>query len=482
MAERKRILLITNSELGQANVYLAVGQELLKQDTTIDLHIASFAPLEKGVVSAVPGATFHKLNGATWKEALFGRPEHRFEEICSMHPTMWNAEEAALIMPRIATPWTSEEYVDLVQQTEKIVTEVNADLVLADNLFTPAITVLWKLKPNWHVLSPNTYREFIMVTQPRYEAFWKHPPPRSTISYPISWYLIPSAIYQLYQYTKNATNPYWINHAKYIYEKIGTEYSDWGRVAMWPPEGLKIILPSNSVVDFPFSVVPDHLVSCGPIVLPTKPLKEIDAGMAVWIAKRPTVYINLGTHATYEEADARELAGALKILLDAAKENGQELQVLWKLKKRGEYSGEGFSAILESIGSEWEKNVRILDWLEAEPMTILESGNIVCSVNHGGANSYFEAVSAGVPQVVLPVWFDTYDFATRVEYLGIGKRGSTNHAPKCAAKELGPILKQVVLGKSAEGFRKKAAELAEACKAEGGGRVIAAKAILKELK
>ncbi|WYZ42447.1 hypothetical protein EsH8_VI_000146 [Colletotrichum jinshuiense] len=482
MSERKRILLITNSELGQANVYLAVSQELLKQDPTLDLHICSFAPLEKGVAAAAPGATFHELKGATWKEALFTRPEHRFEEICGLHPTMWNAEEAALIMPRIATPWTSEEYVDLVQQTEKVVTEVNADLVLADNLFTPAITVCWKLKPNWHVLSPNTYREFIMVTQPRYEAMWKHPPPRSTIPYPVPFYLIPSAVYQLYQYIKNAHNPYVINHAKYIYEKIGTEYSDWGRVAIWPPEGLKVILPSNSAVDFPFSHVPDHLVSCGPIVLPAKPLKEADPGLAVWVAKRPTVYINLGTHATYEEADARELAGALKMLLDAAKKNGQELQVLWKLKKRGDYKGEGFSAVLEAIGSEWEENVRITDWLEAEPMSILESGSVICSVNHGGANSYFEAVSAGIPQVVLPVWFDTYDFATRVEYLGIGKRGSTNHAPKCAAKELGPILKQVVLGKSAEVFKKKALDLAEVCKAEGGGRVIAAKAILKELK
>ncbi|KAK1978938.1 UDP-glucoronosyl and UDP-glucosyl transferase [Colletotrichum cereale] len=482
MAERKKILLITNSELGQANVYLAVSQELLRQDPTLDLHIVSFAPLEKGVAGAVPGATFHKLNGSTWKEALFGRPEHRFEEICGMHPTMWNAEEAALIMPRITTPWTSEEYVDLVVQTEKIIKEVNADLVLADNLFTPAITVLWKLKPNWHVLSPNTYREFILFNQPRYEMYWKHPPPRSTIPYPIPWYLIPSAIYQLHQYSKNAMNPYWINHAKYIYEKIETEYSDWGRVAFWPPEGLKVILPSNSAVDFPFSVVPDHLVSCGPIVLPAKPLKEVDPGMAVWIDKRPTIYINLGTHATYEEADARELAGGLKILLEAAKKEGQEFQVLWKLKKRGEYSGEGFSAVLEAVGPEWEENVRISDWLEAEPMSILESGNVICSVNHGGANSYFEAVSAGVPQVVLPVWFDTYDFATRVEYLGIGKRGSANHAPKCAAKELGPILKQVILGKSAERFRKKAAVLAETCKADGGGRAIAAKAILKELR
>ncbi|KAL0938507.1 2-hydroxyacylsphingosine 1-beta-galactosyltransferase [Colletotrichum truncatum] len=482
MSQRKKILLITNAELGQANVYLAVSQELLSIDPSLDLHILSFKSLEKAVASAVPSATFHELKGATWKEALFTRPEHRFEEICGLHPTMWNAKEAALIMPRVACPWTSEELVDLVQQTESAVKEINADLVIADNLFTPAITVCWKLKPNWHVLSPNTYREFIMITQPRYEAVWKHPPPRSTIPYPVPFWLIPSAAYQIIQYVRNAINPYVIAHAEYINSKINTEYSDWGRVSFDPPKGLKIILPSNSAVDFPFSVVPDHLVSCGPIVLPGKPLKEADPALEIWLAKRPTVYINLGTHATYEEADARELAGALKILLEAAKKEGKDLQVLWKLKKRGEYRGEGFAAVLEAVGSEWEEHVRITDWLDADPMSILESGSVICSVNHGGANSYFEAVSAGVPQVVLPVWFDTYDFAQRVEYLGIGKLGSAKHAPKCAAKELGPILKQVVLGASAERFRKKAADLAQTCKAEGGGRAIAARAILKELK
>ena len=31
---------------------------------------------------------------------------------------------------------------------------------------------------------------------------------------------------------------------------------------------------------------------------------------------------------------------------------------------------------------------------------------------------------AGVAQIVLPIWYDTFDFATRVEYLGIGLWGS----------------------------------------------------------
>jgi hydrogenase maturation factor len=36
--------------------------------------------------------------------------------------------------------------------------------------------------------------------------------------------------------------------------------------------------------------------------------------------------------------------------------------------------------------------VRVVDWLEAEPMAVLESGVVVCAVHHGGANSFLEAV------------------------------------------------------------------------------------------
>jgi len=36
--------------------------------------------------------------------------------------------------------------------------------------------------------------------------------------------------------------------------------------------------------------------------------------------------------------------------------------------------------------------IRIERWLTVEPAALVESGHIVCSVHHGGANSYFEAV------------------------------------------------------------------------------------------
>lgn len=83
--------------------------------------------------------------------------------------------------------------------------------------------------------------------------------------------------------------------------------------------------------------------------------------------------------------------------------------------------------------------------------------------------------------MVLPVWGDTYDFAKRAEWLGVGRFGSWKHAPKVDEKELGGVLKDVVLGPKAASFKAKAAELAALCKKEGGGRRVAAKTILAAL-
>lgn len=93
-------------------------------------------------------------------------------------------------------------------------------------------------------------------------------------------------------------------------------------------------------------------------------------------------------------------------------------------------------------------------------------------------NYLLTTFSAGVPQVILPVWGDTYDFAKRAEWLGIGKFGSPRHAPKVSAKELGRVLKQVILGPQAANFQTKATDLAKLCNRDGGGRHTAAKAIL----
>ncbi|KAH6679088.1 hypothetical protein B0J14DRAFT_290540 [Halenospora varia] len=126
--------------------------------------------------------------------------------------------------------------------------------------------------------------------------------------------------------------------------------------------------------------------------------------------------------------------------------------------------------------------VRVLEWISVDPLTILNTGHIVCSVHHGGSNSFHEALSVGIPQIVLPCWLDTFEFANRVEYLRIGIHGSRTAAPHVEAEELLSALLRV-LGDSdkAMTMKRKAKELAE-ISGSIGGRVKACEKIIQILE
>jgi hypothetical protein len=42
---RRKVLMLTNCELGQANIFIATSHALLEQDPNVELHIASFPQL-----------------------------------------------------------------------------------------------------------------------------------------------------------------------------------------------------------------------------------------------------------------------------------------------------------------------------------------------------------------------------------------------------------------------------------------------------
>lgn len=83
---------------------------------------------------------------------------------------------------------------------------------------------------------------------------------------------------------------------------------------------------------------------------------------------------------------------------------------------------------------------------------------------------------------MLPPWWDCYEFAARVEYLGIGIYGSqrSKTAPECDASELAEALKTVTDEGNLNGkrMRERAKKLAETCNAYGG-RITAANKILE---
>ena len=147
-----------------------------------------------------------------------------------------------------------------------------------------------------------------------------------------------------------------------------------------------------------------------------------------------------------------------------------DIQVLWKLKS------DVTDDLNTIIGAEVQADrIRIVRWLDTDPVAILQTGSVACMVHHGGANSFYEATATGTPQVVLPVWYDTYCFARRAEWLGIGLWASRKAAPGAEAEEFGAAVETVVGGgEEGEKMKRRARELGRICEKSGGREMAAA--------
>lgn len=85
-----------------------------------------------------------------------------------------------------------------------------------------------------------------------------------------------------------------------------------------------------------------------------------------------------------------------------------------------------------------------------------------CLISHGGLNSTLEALSFGIPLIVLPFFGDQHGVAARVAYHGVGEW----LAPKKATLgNLGPLVRHVVTDPS---YRQNASRMAAAIRGSGG--------------
>lgn len=76
---------------------------------------------------------------------------------------------------------------------------------------------------------------------------------------------------------------------------------------------------------------------------------------------------------------------------------------------------------------------------------------------------------------MLPVWWDTYEFAERVRYLGLGAIGNVGVAPGVESSRFSASLLEVL---GDEQIRVNAKRVATACKDRGEGRELAAKEVM----
>jgi hypothetical protein len=182
----KRVLLLTNSEHGQANVYLATAYALLTlEHEDVEVHFASFRPIQESVAVTSQHAladnhrarqiVFHQIDGLDMKSA-WSRPEITGKtDSLDGKDTLWYALRRMEVLLRVMLPWTGHEFMEIFDSVVQIVRDVAPDVIAADPAFPPGLTALRHLGARFVILSPNTIKDFAMPVQPNGEALWKYP-------------------------------------------------------------------------------------------------------------------------------------------------------------------------------------------------------------------------------------------------------------------------------------------------------------------
>lgn len=478
-SKTKSVLFLTNSEYGQAQVHLAIAHELLVR-SDLQVHFASFPALHSGVCELQKlhpsnPIRFHPINeGPSTTEAMSKNELHGWENLS--HPCgIAHAVKALTKLPYLLSPRGWEGHFAIYQRCAQIIKDIEPSMVVVDCHFNAGVDMCrnWSNgeggeRMKYILINPVDLIHMVGMVQPSLGAFWKYPAFCSGFPFPVPWYLVLANIYlqiRLIGVFLFAPRFRTIDRCRKVAGLVGK----YPLIEPWRADE-EYLCPSLPELEAPSIFVPTNVTTCGPIMVTARGYADSDPELAEWLQRRPTILINLGSHVQSEGSDAVELAKGVRVVLGRR----QDLQVLWKLQC---VVTDDLKAIL---GAELESDgrVKIRSWLETDPVSLLQSGHVVCSVHHGGANSFYEAVGSGVPQVVLPVWYDTYDFANRVEYLGIGLWASKITAPHIDADDFSRAVMAVV-DKGEAGLRRRvrARELGEVCQKAGGRERACAKII-----
>ncbi|KAL4916755.1 diacylglycerol acyltransferase-domain-containing protein [Aspergillus aurantiobrunneus] len=462
------VLFLANSEHGQTNIVLAIIHELLVRGG-VEVHLASFPVLEKRLEKLLRDNErsydakyrsrihFHPVRGPsnteifirTGKRGAFHPPGYTgsvlgFKSLCE---DIWG--------------WTESEYVDIYESCVEIIQGTNPSLCAIDFFFLQGRDAAYNTGQTSVLLNTTSLSHIVLGLQRNGAWAWKYPMPGTGFPYPLPLHLIPFNTMAVMKTAK-------------MYHGSGRrrEIRDWrikhkihGRFPFadaWMPNRLHLS-PALKELDWPFQV-PDNVVPCGPILLPVAPVKTQDPEMFTWLHQAPTVLINLGTLYAPGPSVVLEIATGIKMFLESCSD--RKIQVLWKLPKHPHDQDEIYDQSITPLKKQLDSDqVRIKSWFEVEPLAMLETGQVVCSVHHGGANSWYEAIQNGVPHVVLPAWQDCYENAARAEWLGIGVYANKSRAPDISGKELSKALVKVLGNDS---YLQKAAELQKLCQRKEG--------------
>lgn len=400
MAPARKILFLTNSELGQCNVAFAVAEEFLRRGE-FDVHIGSYSPLAGLVeelnkrVGCGRSVEFHEIPGPSMTDLAIrsniGLLFHR--------PGVKGATRGFQKVSTAMKNWRPSEYHQAYRSCLAMIEKLSPDIVVVDPILHVGLDACRTAKARVAILWPVPLKDVVIAIQPKAGIFWKYPVYASpfllrfgkkplTLSlstgsgfpFPLPWKLILKNIYLVFRVIMTLTI------GKSEPDELQDGKKPEGRnpfplVNAYSKESLSLT-PAFKELDFPLHV-PANVISCGPILRQCPPLSTSDPELEAWLTK-PTVLISLGSHVRLSESIAVEMAKGVRMVITER----PDMKILWKLKYDWESSDE-FQKVLGSfITAGW---VKVVSWIQADIMSVLERGRIATYVHHGGANSYFEA-------------------------------------------------------------------------------------------
>jgi hypothetical protein len=177
---RPKILLVSNAERGQCNVYIATARAVLRADPTVDLHFASYAQLQdeiRGVSDDAqrrePGIkpiSWHTITGPTHLECVLATGAKLYPGL-DEEETQWGTPNFVLPLSMSVTMaatrdlanglmgWDGPSFMKVHDSVKAICDEVMPDLIVIDPLMAPAITAAWYHESPMCALSPNAIKE-----------------------------------------------------------------------------------------------------------------------------------------------------------------------------------------------------------------------------------------------------------------------------------------------------------------------------------
>lgn len=171
----RNILFLTNSELGQANVALAVAEEFLHRNE-FSVHIASYsqlAPLVNELNKRCPEpAKFHEIHGPCMEDLAIrtnvGLIHHK--------PGVTGTVEGFQKVRTVMSSWTYSEYGKAYRSCVDIFNELNPAVVVVDPILHVALNACQSVGScRVVVLWPVPLKDVVILNQPNADILWKYP-------------------------------------------------------------------------------------------------------------------------------------------------------------------------------------------------------------------------------------------------------------------------------------------------------------------